>query len=100
MSDTITSNVQTVRAGYEAFGRGDMAALSDLFAPDATWTHRNRGRFSGPKRGFDAITRSSACPRSARCCSSWLPARNGVTSGVLPRVGESLASRPGPSVRV
>jgi hypothetical protein len=56
MTDTITSNVQTVRAGYEAFARGDMAALSELFAPDAAWTHRNSGRFSGAKRGFDAIT--------------------------------------------
>jgi ketosteroid isomerase-like protein len=56
MTDTITSNVKTVRAGYEVFARGDMAALSDLFAPDAVWTHRNGGRFSGAKRGFDAIT--------------------------------------------
>ena len=56
MTDTITPNVQTVRAGYDAFARGDMAALSDLFAPDAAWTHRNGGRFSGAKRGFDAIT--------------------------------------------
>ena len=56
MSDTITSNVQTVRAGYEAFGRGDMGALSDLFAPDATWTHRNGGRFSGAEARVDAIT--------------------------------------------
>jgi ketosteroid isomerase-like protein len=56
MTDTITSNVQTVRAGYDAFARGDMPALSELFAPDAVWTHRNGGRFGGPKRGFDAIT--------------------------------------------
>ena len=56
MSDTATSNVQIVRSGYEAFGRGDMAALSELFAEDAMWTHRNGGRFAGPKNGFDAIT--------------------------------------------
>jgi uncharacterized protein len=56
MSDTATSNVQIVRSGYEAFGRGDMAALSELFAQDAVWTHRNGGRFAGPKNGFDAIT--------------------------------------------
>jgi uncharacterized protein len=56
MTEAVTSNIQTVRAGYEAFARGDMAAPSDLFAPDAAWTHRNGGRFSGAKRGFDTIT--------------------------------------------
>ena len=56
MTETITSNVETVRAGYAAFARGDMAGLADLFAPDAVWTHRNAGRFAGPKAGFDAVT--------------------------------------------
>lgn len=55
MTGTITSNVETVRSGYEAFARGDMAALAEAFAPDAVWTHRNGGRFTGPKRSFDAI---------------------------------------------
>jgi ketosteroid isomerase-like protein len=55
MTDTATSNTQIVRSGYQAFGRGDMAALAERFAPDAVWTHRNGGRFAGPKHGFDAI---------------------------------------------
>jgi ketosteroid isomerase-like protein len=52
---TPTGNDAIVLAGYEAFARGDMPALARLFAPDAVWTHRNAGRFGGPKRGFDAI---------------------------------------------
>jgi len=52
---TPTGNDAIVLAGYEAFARGDMPALSRLFTPDAVWTHRNGGRLGGPKRGFDAI---------------------------------------------
>ena len=55
MTGTATSNIQIVRSGYEAFGRGDMAGVAELFAPDAVWTHRNGGRFAGPKHGFDTI---------------------------------------------
>ncbi len=55
MTGTITSSADTVRSGYEAFARGDMAALAGLFAPEAVWTHRNGGRFAGPKGGFEAI---------------------------------------------
>ena len=55
MTGTVTSNIEIVRSGYAAFGRGDMAGVAELFAPDAVWTHRNGGRFAGPKRGFDTI---------------------------------------------
>lgn len=55
MTGTITSNTDAVRSGYEAFARGDMAALAGLFAPEAVWTHRNAGRFAGPKAGFETI---------------------------------------------
>lgn len=55
MTETMTSNAAAVRAGYDAFARGDMAALSRLFHPDATWTHRNAGRFAGTKGGFETI---------------------------------------------
>jgi ketosteroid isomerase-like protein len=30
-------NVEIVRRGYEAFGRGDLAALMSIFAEDITW---------------------------------------------------------------
>jgi ketosteroid isomerase-like protein len=52
---TTTSSTELVRSGYDAFGRGDMAALAEVFAPDAAWNHRNGGRFAGEKRGFDTI---------------------------------------------
>jgi ketosteroid isomerase-like protein len=44
-----------VLSGYDAFAQGDMGRLRELFATDAVWTHRNGGRFAGPKHGFDAI---------------------------------------------
>ena len=55
MTETATSSIEIVRSGYEAFGRGDMAGVAELFAPDAVWSHRNGGRFAGPERGFDTI---------------------------------------------
>ena len=46
------SAVEVVRRGYDAFARGDMLAMRELFAPDASWDHRNAGRFAGPARGW------------------------------------------------
>jgi len=46
--------VQVVHALYEAFERGDMAALERLIAPDATWTYygpANKLPFGGTRRG-------------------------------------------------
>lgn len=47
-------NAAAVRRGYEAFNRGDMQALADLFAEDAVWHVSGRNRLSGEKRGRDA----------------------------------------------
>ncbi len=49
------TDVAAVRAGFEAFGRGDLASFADMFLPDATWNHRNDDRFGGVKAGVDAI---------------------------------------------
>jgi uncharacterized protein len=47
------SNVDTARSAYEAFGRGDLAALQGDFAEDAVWyTSEPLG---GETRGRDAI---------------------------------------------
>lgn len=51
----IRSDVDAVRAGFEAFGRGDLAAFADLFLPDATWNHRNDDRLGGIHAGSDGI---------------------------------------------
>jgi ketosteroid isomerase-like protein len=49
------AHAAVVRAGFEAFGRGDLAAFAELFDPDATWNHRNPDRLGGVHRGIDAI---------------------------------------------
>jgi ketosteroid isomerase-like protein len=49
------SDVAVVRAGFEAFGKGDMAAFAAVFAPDATWNHRNPDRLGGIHEGRDGI---------------------------------------------
>ena len=48
-------NADLVRRGNEAFGAGDMATLSELFAEDATWSVPGNGSLSGTKHGRDAI---------------------------------------------
>jgi uncharacterized protein len=52
---TTTTDVDVVRALFGAFATGDLAALSDLLADDATWHHRNDDRLGGIHRGADAI---------------------------------------------
>jgi ketosteroid isomerase-like protein len=48
-------DVAVVRSGYEALAKGDMAAFAAMFAPDATWNHRNPDRLGGVHDGRDAI---------------------------------------------
>ena len=49
------ADVAVVRAGFEAFAKGDVAAFADLFHNEATWNHRNDDRFGGVHHGADAI---------------------------------------------
>lgn len=49
------SDLDVVRSGFEAFGRGDLAAFADMFHADATWNHRNDDRFGGIHAGRDAV---------------------------------------------
>jgi ketosteroid isomerase-like protein len=44
-----------VGGGFEAFGKGDMAAFAAMFAPDATWNHRNPDRLGGVHEGREGI---------------------------------------------
>jgi uncharacterized protein len=37
------SNVETVKRGYEAFGRGDIPAILELLADDVRWEHHPTG---------------------------------------------------------
>jgi uncharacterized protein len=49
------SNVDTARAAYEAFGRGDLAALQDDFTEDAAWITSDELPLGGETKGRDAI---------------------------------------------
>ena len=48
-------NAGLIRRGYEAFGKGDMATLTELFAEDAVWHMPGSGPVSGVHRGRDAV---------------------------------------------
>ena len=56
-TDTMTgADVGIVRSVFAAFAAGDLAAIGDLFHPDATWNHRNQDRLGGLHQGSDGIT--------------------------------------------
>jgi hypothetical protein len=47
-------NVATVRRGYEAFNKGDLKALNDLFDARASWHTPGRASIAGDYKGRDA----------------------------------------------
>lgn len=47
-----SDNAAVVRRGYEAFSRGDMATLQELFAPDIKWHANGRNRMAGTFEGI------------------------------------------------
>jgi ketosteroid isomerase-like protein len=49
------SNVDTARSAYEAFGRGDLEALKEMFAEDGTWLTSDELPLGGETQGRDAI---------------------------------------------
>ena len=49
------ADADVVRALFAAFASGDLAALSDVLDPDATWHHHNDDRLGGSHRGADAV---------------------------------------------
>lgn len=49
------SNVDTARSAYDAFARGDLAALQDSFAEDAVWVTSDELPLGGEVKGRDAI---------------------------------------------
>jgi uncharacterized protein len=49
------SNVDTARSAYEAFGRGDLAALQEDFAEDAVWWTSDELPLGGEVHGRDEI---------------------------------------------
>jgi ketosteroid isomerase-like protein len=50
-----STGAAAVRAGFEAFARGDVPAFIAMLRPDATWNHRNDDRFAGVHAGVPGI---------------------------------------------
>ncbi|NEK56923.1 hypothetical protein GCU56_03435 [Geodermatophilus sabuli] len=48
-------NVQRLRDGYDAFGKGDFSALDDLFAEDIRWHEGGRSQLAGHLEGRAAV---------------------------------------------
>src|SRR5215211_8705525 len=48
-------NEDLVRRAFDAFAKGDMGTLRDLFDQDAVWHVPGRNQLSGDHRGVDAI---------------------------------------------
>jgi len=49
------SNIDTARSAYEAFGRGDLEALKEMMAEDATWLTSDELPLGGETHGRDEI---------------------------------------------
>ena len=54
-TDVDQENIALVRRGFEAFGAQDMAALTKLFADDATWRSAPTGVLGGDRTGRNDI---------------------------------------------
>jgi uncharacterized protein len=48
-------DVELTRRGYDAFAKGDLAALSGLIAGDVTWHVSSAGPLSGTYHGRDEV---------------------------------------------
>jgi ketosteroid isomerase-like protein len=48
-------NEDLVRRGYDAFSRGDMQTLREVFHPDIVWHAPGRGQLAGDYEGVDAV---------------------------------------------
>ena len=48
-------NAELLRKGYEAFDKGDMATITDLFAENVVWHVPGDSPISGEHRGRDAV---------------------------------------------
>jgi ketosteroid isomerase-like protein len=49
------ADIAVVGAGFQAFAGGDVAGFAGMFAPAATWNHRNDDRLGGIHEGVDGI---------------------------------------------
>lgn len=54
------SNIDTVKAAYDAFKTGDLAALKDTWANDISWWSSSEAKPGGQRDGADAVMRMMA----------------------------------------
>ena len=54
-ADRAARNVQLVQAGYDAFARGDLAAVEQLFHPEVVWHAQRLGALSGDHHGWPEL---------------------------------------------
>jgi ketosteroid isomerase-like protein len=52
---SVHKNVETIRRGYDAFNKGDMKTLTELFHENASWHVPGRSPLSGDYQGRDAV---------------------------------------------
>jgi uncharacterized protein len=57
-------NEDLVRRGYDAFSRGDMQTLRELFHPDIVWHAPGRSQLAGDHRAWTRCSATSAGPWS------------------------------------
>lgn len=48
-------NVAIIKRYYDAYGKGDIATVRQIFAPNITWTIPGHHPLSGTKRGVDEV---------------------------------------------
>lgn len=52
---SLDQRIQIVRSGFEAFKRGDLKAVGELFTDDAVWHGRGSTKFGGDFKGREAL---------------------------------------------
>jgi hypothetical protein len=55
MDVTAQDNAGTIRSGYEAFAKGDLDTVRQLFAPDIRWHIGGRSQLAGTYTGHDEV---------------------------------------------
>jgi uncharacterized protein len=52
---TASENIALMRKGYEAFSRGDLDTVRELFDPDITWHQPGHSSIAGEFKGVDSV---------------------------------------------
>lgn len=52
---SLDQRIQIVRSGFEAFKRGDLKTVGELFTDDAVWHGRGSTKFGGDFKGREAL---------------------------------------------